>query len=85
MTKGLGANTYNKHNYVDMVTKCKLLDNGQHSMLLKLFQKYKALFLGVLRRVQGAPAKLKLEKDAFLFCARAYTIFKAFEKIAKTK
>ena len=62
MTKGLCANRYDKHNYVDMVKKCKHLDDGQQSTLLKLFLKYKALFSGTLGRVPGALVKLKLKK-----------------------
>ena len=62
MTKGLYPNRYDKYNYVDMVKKCKHLDDGQQSTLLKLFHKYKALFSGALGRVPGTPVKLKLKK-----------------------
>ena len=83
LTKGLGKNTYDKHNHKDIVTRCDHLTSEQQSNLLQLFSKYKELFSGALGRVPCTPIKLKLKKDALPFYSRAYTVPKAVEHIAK--
>ena len=83
MSKGLTANRYEKHKYIDMVKRCNHLDAAQQSTIMRLFSNSKEVFSGTLRRVLGSPVKLNLKKTAAPFFSRAYTLPKAFEKMAK--
>jgi len=77
------ANNYEKYNYRDMVLKCTHLSPSQQDTLIDLFSSYEELFNGNLGSVPGPPVSLKLKTNAKPFAARAYTVPKALESIAK--
>jgi len=77
------ANNYEKYNYRDMVLKCTHLSPSQQDTLIDLFSSYEELFNGKLGSVPGPPVSLKPKTNAKPFAARAYTVPKALESIAK--
>lgn len=76
-------NIYNKYNYRDMVLKCEHLSKDQQDMLIDLFSNYEELFSGDLGKIPGDPVSLSVKPGTVLYCARAYTVPKALESIAK--
>ena len=59
LTKGISPNTYNKHDYKDMVLRCQHLTTEEQDSLIHLFGKYRELFSGTLGLVPGPPVHLK--------------------------
>eukprot|EP00957_Ditylum_brightwellii_P028302 2137901-Ditylum_brightwellii.AAC.1 len=80
--KSITTNTYNKHNYRNMVWNCTHLTVKQCQQLIKLFSDYADLFDGTVRKIPGKPISLTLRPGAKPFCACAYTIPMAIEQIA---
>ena len=78
-------NIYDTYNYHDMVLRCEHLTKEQQDSLISLFSDYEELFSGKLGTVPGPPIKLKLKPNAVPFCARAFTVPKAIEHIAKNE
>jgi len=81
--RAIKPNIYNKYNYRDMVLKCHHLSGEQKDVLIDLFSQYEDLFSGKLGSVPGPPVSLKLKPGSKPYYARAYTVPKALEHIAK--
>ncbi len=83
LTKGLSANTYDKHNYKEMVLRCHHLTTEQQHTLLDLFQPYAELFSGKIGMIPGPPVHLKLKPNAKPYYAKAYNIPHSIYSIAR--
>lgn len=82
-TSTIKPNIYSKYNYRDMVLRCEHLDKSQQDALISLFSEFEELFSGQLGKVPGPPVSLKLKPNSKPYCARAYTVPKALEHIAR--
>jgi transposase InsO family protein len=83
LTKGISANTYNKHDYQEMVLQCRHLTTDQQDTLIALFKKHHELFSGKLGLIPGPPVHLKLKPNAKPYYAKAYNIPHSIYDIAR--
>jgi hypothetical protein len=77
LTKGISENTYNKHDYHEMVQRCTHLSSKQQNTFLQLFENYKDIFSGKLGLIPGPPVHLRLKPNSKPYYAKAYNIRQA--------
>jgi hypothetical protein len=82
-TKGISENTYNKHEYHEMIRRCTHLSLEQQNTFLQLFANYKDLFSGKLGLIPGPPVRLCLKPNSKPYYAKAYNIPQAIFSIAR--
>jgi hypothetical protein len=79
----ISANTYDKHNYKDMVLRCPHLNTEQQRIFLDLFSQYEELYSRTLGAIPNYTVNLKLKADAKPYFAKAYSIPQSIYQIAK--
>jgi hypothetical protein len=74
LTKGIYENTYNKHDYHEMIQRCTHLSSEKQNTFLQLFKNYKNLISGKLGLIPGPPVHLRLKPNSKPYYAKAHNI-----------
>ncbi len=72
VNKGITKNSYDKHDYKNMVLNCSHSNQSQQHELINLFGQFEELFSGKLSAIPNYKVHLKLKKDSKPYFVNLY-------------